>query len=328
MTKDLKETYFRAARRCKTRNQLAQLQFRLESRLTPREAICLAHELPRIPSVADFRRNELNTAIRSSYLRLGVAPPTEKLKAWTFAVDSAHWGVRLADFHEKTGKESVWQHTRHRLSPNLIFFRSPGQRKNKRLVIGFTTTGRLMLPPWAFLLFLPEGTDLAIINDRRDRGFRHGLMGLGTDFFDWLDALASLLEIEQYSFSAAVGSSAGGLPAIFAGFRLKCNSVLGLSSQGLNNPKWSDVNPQALLELLASRASSPPTIFLAYDSGYDPDKESADSISRSIRAEPCPIPSEGIPRHNPLWPLFLRGELSDFLASTIFRGLSRSNDRE
>jgi len=273
--------------RCRTENQRNRVHIALENYMTPLEvrhfAAALATDPPESPS-------------RNWIAGLNALMPTKR--------------VRPAEF-ERRGV----------VNGATLYTAEAGSPKEKTLVLAFGGHfHRLMVPTPSVLDCLdPTLFDVILLRDFSRTFFAKGIFGLGDDFFAAIAALRRHVDPGSYRSSIALGSSAGGLPAVLAAILLRLKR--GVSVGGMDFPYFAGkldgwgVSAQPYAELLASRPIPFPELLLVYCGGHEIDAGAAVALhprvpSRLVEIRNC--------KGHGVFPTKLRqGRLPSFLSKLL-----------
>lgn len=312
----------RVEQRCRTRNELRCIQIAVENRFTPQQVRqLLDHDWEPVTRYCRYRES-MDRWYRSLWLRLG-RPRAQKLANWSRAVDRAAWLASCAALYRMAPDGEPQPFKRLRIARDLMLYSGGGGREGKTLLICFTgNSRRLMMPTSLLLQSLPaDRVDVALLRDPSREAYRDGLTGLGGSLGELFVSLAERLRVDRYARSAALGTSAGGLPAVLAGLGMELNAAMSVGGNGVDDPRWRRVNPRALIEIYRARARSETAVHLVHGGDYPVDTARAANVASILPARLWPITSDTTRvGHNALYPLLERGELSHFLDATLVSG--------
>lgn len=279
--------YRKRIARCRTENQLNRVHIALENYITPAEvryfAAALAEEPPDSPSGRWIAR-------------LRHFMPTD--------------AVRPVEFERRAARRDLTHYTADVGSPD-----------QKTLILGFASKGhRLMLPMHCVLGCLnPELYDLLVLRDYSRLFFSKGIPGLGGDFFEALSNLRKQIDLSAYRNCVALGTSAGGLPALMAAMMLQLDR--GISIGGIDFPRFAaklrsnGVSDEPYAALLASRPHPFPELLLVYSGSHAIDEAAASALHERVPSRLWPVKnSEG---HAVFAWKFAQGRLSEFLSNIL-----------
>ena len=210
---------------------------------------------------------------------------------------------------------------RRQITPNVLLFSDPAHAaRDKTLLVGFAgRLGRLMIPNVGFVQCLPaERFDIVILSDPLNRHFREGVPGCGTSFRTLVDAVGRHFPRENYRRHVAIGTSMGGLPAVWYGLMAGADRTIGIGARAA----W-DVT--RLLDGQGPRHAYDPVcaccsgrhreIVFVHARDHETDRIQAGHFARILNAQVLAIP--GVDNHSPLAQLWESGSLSPFLVNLI-----------
>ena len=199
--------YRRAFRSCRTLNQINKLHIDMDNRLTPAEV------------------SELWQWQQERCLINWQAAPE-------FIESTSRWLKTVSRWMGYSGQPQPQPFERRRLAPALLKFDGPGHRRDKTLLICFTTRGRRLMIPHAALLqhIDAKAHDVLIVADPRRQSFAAGVPLLANSLGGLLQWLGRNIALGEYRSSRALGCSGGGYAAAMAARRLPVE--LGVSVGG------------------------------------------------------------------------------------------------
>lgn len=246
--------YRKRIARCRTENQFNRVHIAVENYMTP----------------AEFRY--FNAA-------LAEAPPDAPSREWIARVHRLMplRKLRPVEFERRGLVKGATRYT--------AAVGSPGQ---KTLILGFGGAfNRLMLPMPCWLDCLnPAFYDMIVLRDLSRRLFSTGIHGLGSNFFEALAALRKHVDLASYRNTIALGTSAGGLPAVLAAILLKMDR--GISIAGIDFPALAGrlrsygVDDTPYAALLASRPDPFPEILLVCCGRHAVDAAAANALHQRV----------------------------------------------
>lgn len=284
--------YRKRIARCRTENQRNRVHIAVENYMTPLE---VRHFVAAEPADSPSRR---------WIAGLNGFMPTRK--------------VRPVEFERRGVLKGASLYTADIASP-----------QEKTLVLAFGGHfHRLMVPTPTVLDCLdPASFDLVLLRDFSRTLFCRGIPGLGDDFFTALDSLRRQIDPHAYRSCVALGTSAGGLPALLAALLLQLQR--GISVGGVDFAHFAGklegwgVSAQPYAELLASRPAPFPELLLVYCAGHAIDAAAATALhsrvpSRLLEIKDC--------KGHGVFPTKLRrGRLPSFLSKLL--GPQRERER-
>jgi hypothetical protein len=308
--------YARAARACRTVNDLNRLHIALENRITPLELDALRRGAD--PPAPQWARLVGGAAarVRRSLDRPGrLAAPSRPPYDW------------VARLHALAAKAAAppQPFRRERLHGRIARYSAGGDRSRKTLAVCFAGRAqRLMMPLPVFLQHVDASVvDVAFLRDPAKEGYRAGI-GRGTrSLDDLLERLPSRLSFDAYARVVTIGTSGGGLPAVLAAVQLGLPAALAAGPNGPDDPRWQSYRGvgvrRVLEESATARGDRRPAITLVVGAGAPKDQAAAQTLARIIPARIIVV--DGVRTaagHNALLPLVERGELASLLRSSVF----------
>jgi acyl carrier protein len=250
---------------------------------------------------------ELKAMLDESWLRPGYAI-RHPLLTLELARARRSVGKRLMNSLSRATNSGEWVRQPIASSADL-FSSSAVPTSQKTLIVGFCGRAmRLTAPTYTILCALdPRRCDLLMLRDLSRQHYRFGLAGLGPTLeaaARWLDDYA---RSKGYARTIALGSSAGGIPAVCTALLNRWPRVL---AAGADQPS----RHSHLLELLRVCASLPNTdtdVRLAYSSQLQRDSIGAKQI-RDFIPMALLVPDKRFKEHSLLDKLQARGELWNF----------------
>jgi hypothetical protein len=283
--------YRKRIARCRTENQVNRVHIALENYLTPTEA------------------RYLDAAL--------AAEPADS--------PSGRWIARLRHFMPADAARPV-EFERRAVRKDVTHYTADvGSPAQKTLILGFASKGqRLMLPMHCVLGCLnPALYDLIVLRDFSKRFFSTGIPGLGGDFFESVSNLRKHVDLGAYRSSVALGTSAGGLPALLAAILLRLDR--GVSIGGIDFPLFAarlrsyGVSEEPYAALLASRPDPFPELLLVYSPGYAIDEPAARALHQRVPSRLWP--AKNCKGHAVLAWKFAHRRLPAFLSTILGQGM-------
>jgi hypothetical protein len=242
---------------------------------------------------------------------------------------SRRWIAGLNGFMPARKIRPVEFERRGLLKGASLYTASIGSPQQKTLVLAFGGHfHRLMVPTPSVLDCLdPALFDLILLRDFSRTFFTKGIPGLGDDFFAALANLRKHVDPAAYRSSIALGTSAGGMPAVLTAILLRLHR--GISVGGMDFPQFADklegwgVSAEPYAEVLASRPAPFPALLLVYCAGHAVDAAAAMALhlrvpSRLLEIRNC--------KGHGVFPTKLRqGRLPSFLSKLL--GPQRNHQR-
>jgi len=219
--------------------------------------------------------------------------------------------------------EDPFRWKRHAVGDHADLFASVQSRlAEKTLIVAFTgRTMRLMTPTHHVLGSLsPARHDLLMLRDPSRSHYHDGIPGLGADLVAVARALGRYVQDSGYRRVVALGTSAGGIPAVCSAILNGWERVLACGTDRLSShPCFRDV-----LEYCAQlhAAASKPEVILAYSAGNERDTDGARQIAALLPAARL-LPDARFADHSLLYELHRLGELAGFLARELLEPRAR-----
>jgi hypothetical protein len=287
--------YRKRIARCRTENQRNFVHIALENFMTPLEV------------------HYFHAAFASD-------APESPARRWIASVEALTPAQRhkSADFERRGLIKGATLYTADALSP-----------REKTLVLAFGGQFHRLLVPTPSLLASLDARhfDVVLLRDFSRRYFATGIRGLGEDFFTAVAELARQVVPSAYRSSVALGTSAGGLPALLAAMQLRLDR--GIFVGGIDFAhfahrlsEWGvDARPYA--DLLASRPQPFPELLLVYCVGNPIDARSAIALHSQVPSHLLGL--RNCNDHNVFRTKLMRGQLPSFLSKLLcVRGSSAS----
>ncbi|MEO8487549.1 MAG: hypothetical protein ABI585_14560 [Betaproteobacteria bacterium] len=268
------DQYLGDVARCSTINQFNRLHITLENVLAPAE-ICA-----------------LIDGARARGIQLA-----EPCSAWLARMD--HWlrggGRRLQDYR------------RHVIAGDVTLYAAPGgtgTRTGRTLVVAYTGNAfRLMMPIALLLQHCPsERYEFLVLFDRKRTFFLDGIAGIGDDLPSTIAKIDSLAKPSRYRRAIALGTSAGGLAAIWTAVVLdfaRAVSVGGATPVDLKSRDgMQDRETPGFNEAVRLKAQRLPEVLLVAGERHERDNEKALTMKSMLPATTITVP--GSANHNVL----------------------------
>jgi hypothetical protein len=279
--------YRKRIARCRTENQRNRVHIAIENYMTPLEVRHFDAALAAEPADSPSRR---------WIAGLNAFMPTRR--------------IRPAEFERRGLVKGA-----------SLYTAGVGSPQQKTLVLAFGGHfHRLMVPTPSVLDCLdPALFDVVLLRDFSRTFFTGGIPGLGADFFTALANLRRHIDPRAYRSSIALGTSAGGMPALLAALLLRLPR--GISVGGMDFAHFADklggwgVSPKPYAELLASRPEPFPDLLLVYCAGHAIDAAAALALHSGVPSRLLEIKSC---KGHGVFPTKLRqGRLPSFLSKLL-----------
>jgi len=213
--------------------------------------------------------------------------------------------------HALADRPMAWR--RRGVGENAYLFAAPpAQPPAKTLIVGFAGGAMRLMVPVSRLLFCldPDQHDLLLIRDPERKHYRFGVPGLGNTLEAMARRLDEYARNEGYRRVVAIGTSAGGLPAICAATINRWPKVLVCGAdRPSSHPHFSETIERLRSTLAEPSASS---VAVAYSAQNQRDSEAAREIARMIPSTTL-LPDHRFKRHTIIHELYRAGELQVFL---------------
>jgi hypothetical protein len=260
--------YLELASRCRTQNEFNRLHIELENILTPLELAGIAK----------------------------LAKVSERTGSWLQNLQK--WKPEL--FESPQGYE------RRSFSRQVTLYQNPkGDAHDKGLLVAFSGDARrLMMPVSVFLQFVDSRMwDVVVLKRGSRNSYLLGLDSISTDFHGLIEYLQTTFTPAQYRRVMTLGTSSGGLAAVWAAFLMGADR--GISIAG--GP------PRPLPALTTGDRPAPDGVDLCYVYGMDcpRDHQAALSLLDIFGGRLRPVPD--IDAHVVLSRLLKSGKLAEFL---------------
>ena len=288
------DAYLAQAMRCSTVNQYNRLHITLENILAPAE----------IRALIDGVRARVVTA-------------PEPVSHWF-----ARWDTLLG-----TGQRPVQGYERHEVAPGVISYAAAGsaaERSERTLVYAFSgEANRLMMPIAMFLQSVPaDRYEFVVLFDPSRHFYLRGVPTLGTSLPETIASLATRFPPSRHRRAMSLGTSAGGLAALWTGVALglaRAVSVGGITPWQVLERKQTQAIPlDAFDDLLRERAGRLPEIVLVSGEKHTRDNEKALAMSTLLPARHVTV--AGSTHHNMLADAFAAGTLDALLEELLGEG--------
>ncbi len=208
--------------------------------------------------------------------RLGLAGRLKlSFRHWRWRADLAREITAAPDY-------ALWQ--RQKPSESMLLYTDPNTAASgKTLICGFTgNLLRLFLPTYRILVNLdPKKYDLLMLQDRSRALFGEGLPEAGDTITSVADYVNTYAQIRGYSRVIALGTSGGGLGALYAAIHCKWSRVIAASAPSVNNHQILD---EALREITSQPISPDLSIIIAHgknERDTDPARQLLDMVPQA-----------------------------------------------
>ncbi len=213
-------------------------------------------------------------------------------------------------------------HTRHNLQEGLTFYKGhPKPGEERHLMVAFTGDAmRLMTSIFIFLQECKlENLDVLLLFDRSRRFYLHGIEGFAPDIETLLDKLPTLYDKRDYRSVVSLGTSGGGLAALWAGVALNLNKAISVGgpSHLYTDSRLAGMDrPFAGFErLVESQKGSLPELVYCLGDQCEKDKQKLNELRTLVPMTVARI--EGCAEHNVLHYLNRKGQYGPFMRKLI-----------
>lgn len=292
--------YNRLLSRCQTINQVNAVHIALANKLTVSELYKLYQQL----------------RLRLKFFRYFKFFHSYKIKLKLHGLSEIEKLIALIN---KSGKKVPEPFIRHRVKRAIQLFSTFGSKKEKTLIIAFAGNAqRLMMPISVFLQHISAHKyDVLLLKDRSKNGFQNGLPGIADDFESLMAEINSLIDKSEYKSVISLGTSAGGLAAIWTALSLQLDKGISIGGCGPSHPTWQQTRNNASEDLtkLFHQSSTSNLLYVCGD-GYERDISSARDLSNAIQTQTLTVFSatENMNiKHNVLIPIVKEAMLTCFL---------------
>lgn len=251
-----------------------------------------------------------------------------KKVATKFQTATFDWLKEMKTLMLNSGKQQPEPFVSRRISPNTTLFSGSGSPTNKTLLICFPPDDirHLTIPNAALMQHTnSEHFDLLIISDPFNEAYRLGILPFGQYLNEVIEPLASNTLINEYNRIRTLGFSAGAYPAIIAGCLLKAEMAFSISGRFHRKKHILKNIDKVITTWRTVRKGYCPQIAFSYSKDNSRDRRYARTISKISGGSKIAIEiKDEKTRHLILQRLLERGELAEFLASTIFAEINNT----
>lgn len=294
----------RAFRFCHTVAQLNKVLNTLEHRLTPTD----------VTTLKDFSSDG------SLFLANKEPKYHQALEQWLH---------KLSHQIATAGKSQDELFTRIRIRHCMQYFMGRGDPSQKTLLICFCPRGsrRMMIPQPVLLQHVDASQyDLMIVPDPWSSSYRSDMRLMGQDVLELVTNIAQLDGIYSYKNIRTFGASAGGYPAIIAGYQLRAELAVSVAGRFPGEEHVLQISKMLLNTRQAikegQRDHHHPQVLMSYRAEKSRDRRYARWISKLTRGNQLGIQIPNCPvDHMVLVHLMERGQLSAFLQNSLFASL-------
>ena len=300
--------YRRVRRNARTLNELNKVHIQLENRMTPFERDSIARFVARFLTLSAgwrlvFRLHALLGG------RQGLSP---RLRRKSDRLEGSKvWLTRLKKnaLHFERGVSEIW--SRQAFSPGVFLYVRTDLDADL-LVISVTGNRSRMgvaLPEYLQALRGAKG-DVMLVSKRRAQDYGSGIRGLGDTLGESIDQLSELVRTLNYRRVVVVGSSAGGEPAILAGFRINAQRILALGPGQEVAELYGSLLAGVVKDWGPNSGPVAPVTVAVGERAPERDHHSARYWEKTVGAEVVQVPQAG---HSPMGELIRTNRLLEFL---------------
>lgn len=206
---------------------------------------------------------------------------------------------------------------RKQVSQHAFLFSAPSLTDHQSiLIVGFASRAmRLTTSTYNILATMdPSKHSLLLLRDPWQAHFENGVPGIGESIEKIADWLKDFSVVRSYSEVIAIGTSAGGVPALIATLRNNWSRVL---LAGADAPSSHPLLKQALYASLDNKMAGCPSVVVAYSARNRRDQLGAQEIKQFLPRAML-VPDDRFKEHALLHELYIRGELRSFLDRYLF----------
>jgi len=213
-------------------------------------------------------------------------------------------------------------HTRNNIHEGVTFYQGqpePGQERH--LLIAFTGDARRLMTP--IFIFLQEcnfhNLDVLLLEDQSKRFYLHGIEGFAPSMAGLIERLKTMYAKRDYRSVVSLGTSGGGLAALWAGVALRLDkaiSIGGPSHHYTDSRLSAMARPFGEFEQLvkAEKERLPKMVYALADQNAK-DQLKLEELRALVPMDVIKV--KGCEEHNILHFLFLKGELGAFMRQLI-----------
>lgn len=183
---------------------------------------------------------------------------------------------------------------------------------------------RLMMPNTVLLQHTDADCyDLLIIAEPLHGGYRLGVPSIGKNIHEVIEWIARLDIINQYQHIRTIGCSAGGYPAVIAGYRLNAQMAFSVGGRFHSERHPFKILDRVLTTWRAVRKGRCSRVLMSYAIDKSRDRFYAKVIARLTGGSMIAVEfTDEKVGHRILERLAGRSELTDYLNHTIFASMS------
>ena len=283
-------------------------------------------ELARCATPNQFNRlhNQLENVLAPAEVTARIDGVRERQPA--LPQPASHWLARQDTLLRANGRRTQ-PYVRHALAEDAVAYAAPGtpaERARRTLVIAYTgDANRLMMPIALFLQHCPaERYEFVVLVDRQRSLYLRGVAGLGADMPSTIARLAEVAAPSRFRRAVSLGTSAGGLAAVWTGVALgfaRAVSVGGTTpAEVAERVQTQHLATDAFDEAVRRNLDKLPEVVLVSGERNERDDRKALAMTALLPAKRIIVP--GSAYHNVLFDVWNRGELDGFLEELLGDG--------
>jgi acyl-CoA synthetase (AMP-forming)/AMP-acid ligase II/acyl carrier protein len=203
---------------------------------------------------------------------------------------------------------------RIRITPGALLYQCANVTNHpKDLIVAFGgMSRRLMVPTYNILGNLDaEKFDLLFLIDNHRCHYERGIDGMGGNIKDVAASIGSFVLRHKYREVIALGTSSGGLPAVYVGLANRWSRVVTIGADNLGFERHRRTSAM-LQDLSTVPAVGTTTIRACYGAENRRDRDAAAALARMF-PEVILVEEPKCTSHNLLWYMYKRSKLRSFL---------------
>lgn len=239
-----------------------------------------------------------------------------------FQTPVSHW----IDARQRTlldsGKQEPEPYILRRISPAAYYCTGPGSPADKTLIVCFATRGshQLSIPNAALMQHTDAARyDLLIIAEPLNAGYWIGVPWLGKSMGEVIEWISKLDLIRNYNSVRTLGCSAGGYPAVVAGYLLRAEMAVCVGGRFHTIRQPIRILEKLFTTWRAVRKGNCVRVILSYSADESRDRQFVRTLAGVTKASRVTVEfTNERAEHGILTQLLRRGELAPYLQRTIF----------
>lgn len=282
---------------CVTVAQLRKITTLFEARLTPEN----------IDILVDFHQNE------------ALLSPENPEKFYEFITT---WLQSLQQLLSYAGKQKPEPYSFRKVNPYVSLYSGPGEASEKTLIVGFCVAGgQSMMIPNAVLMQHSDATryDFLILSEPLNQNYLKGIPSLGNSTIAICEWLVQQDFIKSYPQIRTMGCSAGGYPAVLAGYYLNADVALCISGRFHTERYLFKILKKIVTTWKTAKKQHPVNVIMSYASDNGRDRRYAKTIGKMTQARHLVIDWPGNHLgHSAFVRVAEMGLLGEYLERTLF----------